>query len=185
MSYQNTNDGESTLKIIPLAYDDFSGQKYHATIRSNKYLSIEPQNGAFTMEWMPSEEEIVMPLEDEMLSEWLENPVAYGAYEDDKLVGFVEGFLEEWNNRFRITNICVFEEKPRKSGIGTRLLQAIMNDAVTSGARMAVLETQSFNFKAISFYEKNGFEIIGFDRFAYSNNGPEERNMLIYMGKAL
>lgn len=182
--WDEVSSGES-LKIVPLDYDSFSGQKYHATIRSNKYLSIEPQNGAFTMEWMKSEEEIVMPLEDEMLSEWLENPVAYGAYEDEKLVGFVEGFLEEWNNRFRITNICVFEEKARKSGIGTRLLQAIMNDAVTSGARMVVLETQSFNYKAISFYKKNGFEIIGFDRFAYSNKGPEERNMLIYMGKRL
>jgi len=48
---------------------------------------------------------------------------------------------------------------------------------------MMVLETQSFNSKAISFYKKNGFEIIGFDRYAYSNNGPEEKNMRIEMGK--
>ena len=50
---------------------------------------------------------------------------------------------------------------------------------------MAVLETQSYNFKAISFYKKNGFQIIGFDRYAYSNRGPEEHNMRIEMGKKL
>ena len=32
--------------------------------------------------------------------------------------------------------------------------------------RMAVLETQTFNYKAISFYKKNGFEINRFDRYA-------------------
>ena len=57
-----------------------------------------------------------------------------------------------------------------------------MVDAVNSDARMAVLETQSFNYKAISFYQKNGFKIIGFDRYAYSNKGPEEHNMRIEMG---
>ena len=65
------------------------------------------------------------------------------------------------------------------------LLEKIMEDAVNSGARMAVLETQSFNSKAISFYQKNGFEIIGFDRYAYSNKGPEEHNMRIEMGRKL
>ena len=68
------------------------------------------------------------------------------------------------------------------SGIGTMLLKKIMETAVDSSARMAVLETQSFNYKAISFYQKNGFEIIGFDRYAYSNKGPEEHNMRIEMG---
>ncbi|SFQ50276.1 Acetyltransferase (GNAT) family protein [Lachnospiraceae bacterium XBB1006] len=173
------------MTIEKLNYDAYKGKTYHAEICSNQYLSIEPRDGAFTMEWVPCEKELVMPLEDEMLSDWLENPVAYGAYIGRELIGFVEGFLEEWNNRFRITNICVFDEEIRQSGVGTRLLETIMNDAVASGARMAVLETQSFNYKAISFYKKHGFEIIGFDRYAYANNGPQEHNMLIYMGKKL
>ena len=85
------------------------------------------------------------------------------------MIVFVEGFLEEWNNRFRISNICVFSTEERNKGCGGLLLDAIMNDANKSGARMIVLETQSFNDKAICFYRKNGFEIIGFDRYAYSN----------------
>ena len=120
-----------------------------------------------------------------MLSDWLDNPVAFGAFEGDTLIGFVEGFLEEWNNRYRISNICIFDSGLRSKGVGTALLETILDVAANSGARMAVLETQSYNSKAISFYKKNGFEIIGFDRYAYSNDGPEEHNMRIEMGKKL
>ena len=60
----------------------------------------------------------------------LEAPVAYDAFEGDKLIGMVEGFLEKWNNRFRIANICVFEETNRRSGVGTRLMETILKDAV-------------------------------------------------------
>ena len=64
-------------------------------------------------------------------------------------------------------------------------MEAILQDAKKSGARMVVLETQTFNFKAISFYKKHGFEIIGFDRYAYSNKGPQEHNMRVEMGKII
>ncbi|WP_156036182.1 GNAT family N-acetyltransferase [Butyrivibrio sp. AE3004] len=36
---------------------------------------------------------------------------------------------------------------------GTALLEKILEVADKSGARMAVLGTQSYNFKAISFYK--------------------------------
>ena len=148
-------------------------------------MSIEPKGDGFDIKWVVCDEEIVKVLNDEILSDWLENPVAYGAYEDNILIGYVEGFLEEWNNRFRITNICVFNGTKRNHGIGQSLIETISKDAIESGARMIVLETQSYNSKAISFYKKNGFEIIGFDRFAYSNEGPAEKNIRIEMGKKL
>ena len=50
-------------------------------------------------------------------------------------------------------------------GIGQALIERIFTEAIASGARMIVLETQSYNSKAILFYMKNGFEIIGFDRY--------------------
>ena len=37
---------------------------------------------------------------------------------------------------------------------------------------MAVLETQSCNERAIAFYKKCGFEIIGFDLYALYRYGP-------------
>ena len=126
-----------------------------------------------------------MSVNDNMLEDWLENPTAYGAFDGEKMVGFVEGFLEKWNNRYRISNICVFDSSDRRNGTGTLLMETILEEAVQNGARMAVLETQNFNFKAISFYKKNGFEIIGFDRYVYSNSDPEKHNMRIEMGRKL
>lgn len=177
---------EGNMIIKKLSYDEYKGRKYQAEILSDRYLSIEPEGEGFEIRWVMSNEPLKMSLNDDMLEDWLDNPVAYGAFEDDdKLIGFAEGFLEKWNNRFRISNICVFDGADRRNGTGTKLMDAILREAVESGARMAVLETQSFNYKAILFYRKNGFEIIGFDRYAYSNRGPEEHNMRIEMGRKL
>ena len=64
-------------------------------------------------------------------------------------------------------------------------MQTILKAAESSGARMAVLETQTCNETAIGFYQKHGFEIIGFDLYAYSNTDPENHKVRIEMGKKL
>ena len=48
---------------------------------------------------------------------------------------------------------------------------------------MVVLETQTCNENAIAFYKKNGFDIIGFDLYAYSNTDPQRHEVRIEMGK--
>ncbi len=163
----------------------YKGKYYHAEVVSDRYLSIEPEGDGFDIAWVRNERLMKTSLSDHMLEDWLDDPAAYGAFEGDKLIGFAEGFLEKWNNRYRISNICVFDSADRGIGVGTKLLEAILREADQSGARMAVLETQSYNFRAISFYKKNGFQIIGFDRYAYSNRGPEEHNIRIEMGRKL
>ena len=173
------------MDIRKLDYKKYKGQKYRAEILSDRFLSIEPEGESFDIRWIMPDEPLRMSVDDDMLSDWLDHPTAYGAFEGDRLLGFVEGFLEKWNNRYRIANICVFDDADRRSGVGTRLMETILDEAVSSGARMAVLETQTYNYKAISFYKKNGFQIIGFDRYAYSNRGPEEHNMRLEMGRKL
>ena len=163
----------------------YKGQKYRCEILSDRYLSIEPDGEGFDIHWVLSDQPLRMSVCDDLLGDWLDEPVAYGAFEGDRFIGFAEGFLEKWNNRYRISNICVFDSADRGNGVGTNLMNAILEESVKREARMAVLETQSFNWKAISFYRKNGFHIIGFDRYAYSNRGPEEHNMRIEMGRAL
>ena len=93
--------------------------------------------------------------------------------------------MEGWNNRFRISNICVFDHSKRNSGIGTKLMETMQREAVSRKARMIVLETQSCNEAAIVFYRKNGFTIIGLDLYAYSNADPEQHEVRIEMGKKL
>jgi len=57
----------------------------------------------------------------------------------------------------------------RIMGIGTLLMGFALKVAKEKGARMLVLETQSCNVVAITFYLKQGFVLIGFDSAAYSN----------------
>ena len=102
-----------------------------------------------------------------------------------KLIGYVEGAPEGWNNRFRISNICVFDHSNRSHGVDTTLMAAIEQVAKSLGARMIVLETQSCNENAIAFYKRNGFTIIGFDLYAYSNTDPERHEVRVEMGKKL
>lgn len=93
--------------------------------------------------------------------------------------------MENWNNRFRISNICVFDHEQRSGGVGTALMEAIEAVAKADGARMVVLETQSCNENAIGFYRKCGFEMIGFDLYAYSNHDPQRHEVRVEMGKRL
>ena len=58
-------------------------------------------------------------------------------------------------------------------------------DDVFFGAWLIVLETQSCNEAAIAFYRKNGFSVIGFDLYAYSNTDPERHEVRIKTGKKL
>ena len=105
--------------------------------------------------------------------------------EDGELLGYVEGSPETWNRRFRISNLCIFEDAGRRRGIGTALMDTIAKAADASGVRMLVLETQSCNERAIAFYRKNGFSVIGFDLYAYSNRDPERHEVRVEMGKRL
>lgn len=113
------------------------------------------------------------------------NPLAFGAFENGRLTGFIEGAMESWNNRFRISNICVFEAAARGRGTGQALMDRIAQTAAALGARMLILETQSCNERAIAFYKKNGFSIVGFDLYAYSNADPQRREVRVEMGKRL
>ncbi len=99
-------------------------------------------------------------------------------------MGFTECFMEKWNNRLRITNLLVFE-KFRGNGIGTALIEKDIEIGIQSGARMAVLETQTCNPRAVEFYLKTGFKPIGFDLFSYSNSDAEKTEVRLEMGKLL
>lgn len=119
---------------------------------------------------------------DTLLSEWLEKPRLYGAFEGDREIGYLELSHESWNNRMRVANILVSEEY-RGNGAGSLLMERAIQEAKAAGARMLVLETQSCNDKAIRFYRKHGFHIIGFDRYSYSNSDVEKREFRLEMGR--
>lgn len=173
------------MEIKQLKQTSFIGKRFAVRYLTNGYYDICNSENGFKINYVPFDKAIEQKFEDEFFSEWLENPVAYGAFEGGNLLGFVEGAKEAWNNRFRISNLCVFDSASRRHGIGTVLMNTILTEAEKARVRMAVLETQSCNENAIAFYRKNGFEIIGFDLYAYSNTDPERHEIRIEMGKKL
>lgn len=173
------------MEIRPLDKNDYAGNKFTARYTTSGYYDIRVCEKGFEIERMRFAKPIDKSFDDVFFAEWLENPVAFGAFEGEKMLGFVEGSIEAWNNRFRISNICVFDNAKRGGGIGTTLLEIIQDVAKSNKARMIVLETQTCNERAIAFYKKSGFDIIGFDMYSYSNTDPERHEIRIEMGKKL
>ena len=173
------------MEIKRLEKDIYAGKAFTARYQTNGYYDVCASEQGFLLEYRPFETPTERSFDDVLFGAWLEDPIAFGAFEDGSLIGFVEGSMEHWNNRFRISNICVFDRKKRSSGTGSMLMEVIQKAARSAGARMIVLETQSCNETAIAFYRKNGFSIIGFDLFAYSNRDPERHEVRIEMGKKL
>lgn len=68
---------------------------------------------------------------------------------------------------------------------GARLMACMLREAQDRGARMVVLETQTCNENAIAFYRAQGFEVIGFDLYAYSNADPARHEVRLETGKKL
>ncbi len=169
-------------KLDPAVY---AGRKFTARYRTNGYYAILPCESGFQMRYTAFEAPVEKSFDDKFFGEWLDHPVAYGVFEGDRLVGYVEGAIEGWNNRYRISNICIFDFENRSRGLGQALMNAILREAEASGARMVILETQTCNETAIAFYRRNGFEIIGFDLYSYSNDDPEKCEVRIEMGKKL
>lgn len=173
------------VEIKKLDRETYCGMKFNIEYLTKGFYDIEPTETGFNIRYKPFGEPKTMSFSDVFFNEWLDDPNAFGVFEDGQMLGYVEGTLEEWNNRYRISNICVFDASNRHNGIGSLLMEFILSEAVKSGARMVVLETQTCNENAISFYEKHGFKIIGFDLFAYSNTDPERHEVRIEMGKMI
>ncbi len=173
------------IEVKELDKKTYSGKEFTVCYETTGYYDIYPTASGFEIIYKTFDKPKEMSFGDVFFNEWLDQPKAFGAFENGKMLGFAEGALEKWNNRYRISNICIFDRSNRHNGIGTLLMGSILSEAMKSGARMAVLETQTCNEKAVSFYKKNGFKIIGFDLFAYSNTDMESQEVRIEMGKIL
>ena len=174
-----------SVVIKKLNVFDYQGKKIHVEYDTTGYYEIEKKDFGFAVSYQKFYCVEKRCFDDTMFAPWLENPIAYGAFINNSLVGYIEGFHEKWNNRFRISNICVFNKQYRNLNIGHCLILKMEAIAKEINARMIVLETQSCNENAIAFYQKNGFEMIGFDLYSYSNDDPNKKVVRIEMGKKI
>lgn len=169
------------IEIRLLNIKEYQHKKLKFEYETPGYLELKQTSLTFTLTYQKYNTPQLKCFEDELVGEWLETPILFGAFVDDHLAGIIEGSKESWNNRFRISNLLVF--KPyRQLHIGSTLLQKMIDYAKTLHTRMVILETQSCNIPAIKCYYQNGFKIIGFDMYCYSNHDIENHEIRIEMG---
>ena len=122
---------------------------------------------------------------DKLYQDHWEKAYAWGIVEEkdgrQELLACIETCPEEWSNRLMVTELWV-HEKIRRRGVGHALMAVAKEQAVLEHRRAVILETQSCNVGAIAFYQREGFEPIGFDTCCYSNRDVERKEVRINMG---
>lgn len=85
-----------------------------------------------------------------------------------QIVGYLTMAAREWHKTGWVADLVVAPEHRRK-GIATRLLSAGKAWARKAGMRRLVVETQTKNYPAILFLERQGFSFCGYNDRYYAN----------------
>jgi ribosomal protein S18 acetylase RimI-like enzyme len=176
-----------TNSIIPLERKEWQGfpLPFHYVSHNYYNVEIERSNDEFHISFVkkPFDEPYEhLPDETDKLFQSHWNDVkAWGIVKDSKLIAAIETATEEWNNRLRVTELWI-DRGYRRQGIATALMDIAMNRAHDEKRRMVVLETQSRNEGAITFYLNYGFSLIGFDAYAYRNNDIVRKEVRMELG---
>jgi ribosomal protein S18 acetylase RimI-like enzyme len=176
------------IGIVELAKSDVYLSKLRSKYLTSEYydLSVSREFGRWRIELTlkPLEKTIEKDYQGKLFEDHVEEPRVFAAVLDYKQVGWIELGYHKWNNRMRLWEFLV-EEEFRRRGIGTLLLKHAVKISKEKGARMLVLETQTCDVTAINFYVKFGFELIGFDTTAYSNEDVEKKEVRLELGLKL
>lgn len=182
------------LKIVPLPKEEWEKTIIPMRYTSEEYFDLKMekteeryqiifQKKTFDEPISHYPEEYDFP--DKLYQPHWEKPYAWGITTGQganrELLACIETSPEEWSNRLMVTELWVHETL-RKQGVGHRLMAIAKEQAVLEHRRAIILETQSCNSAAISFYEKEGFQLIGFDSCCYSNQDRERKEVRMNMG---
>ncbi|KAI8967377.1 acyl-CoA N-acyltransferase [Mycotypha africana] len=105
------------------------------------------------------------------------------AYCNDVCVGTVccrkEFVDEQVKDKFKIYMMTLGVLDPyRHLGIGTKMVQHILEQAKSSNITQVYLHVQINNTEAVDFYKKNGFDIISTEQDYYKNITPRDAYLL-------
>ena len=84
------------------------------------------------------------------------------------------GYIMAWKvaDEWHVINIAV-ATGDRRSGVGTRLLDASLAAAVAEGCTTVTLEVRVGNVPALAFYERHGFKVIDRRARYYRDTGED------------
>ena len=118
---------------------------------------------------------------DKVIQPYKGDSEVYGAFIEGKEAGLIQFEYQPHNESVRVWDLDVWPQF-QHSGVGTALMNKCISQARESGARRIILEVQSSNLKAISFYRKMGFDLIGLDASHYNNDDIEQGEVRLEMG---
>lgn len=178
---------EGEIRIVELSKNDAYLREIGSKYSTSHYyaVSVCRESGSWRvgLTLRPFENTLEKNYHGKLFEDHIEEPRVFVAL-DNGQVGWIELGYDRWNNRMRVWEFLVGEEF-RRRGIGTSLMNYAVKIAKERGARMLVLETQTNNATAISFYLNFGFELIGFDTAAYSNEDTEKKEVRLELGLKL
>ena len=175
------------LRIVELTKNDpLPILEYSHLIQSYYDVSVICEAGTWTIKLILKPLDVPIEKKDQsrLFEPYIEEPRVFVAKVNGEQVGWIELGYQRWNNRLRVWEFLV-KEGFRGKGVGTLLMNKAVEVARKKGARMVVLETQSWNVSAIDFYVKYGFELIGLDTYAYSNQDIEKKDVRLEFGLKL
>lgn len=79
------------MDIKPLDKKTYAGRKFTARYHTNGYYDICPDERGFQVQYKLFDAPVERSFDDLFYAEWLEVPVAFGAFEGETLVGYIEG----------------------------------------------------------------------------------------------
>ena len=111
---------------------------------------------------------------------YIDNPekIVYLAYTGNSPAGQIILRIN-WNKYAYIEDIRVGRDN-RRTGIGTRLMEAAVNWAKKGNMPGIMLETQDINVPACKFYESCGFKLGGVDIYLYKGVTPEINEIALF-----
>ena len=92
-----------------------------------------------------------------LFSEFFEN-TSFVVYSEERLVGFLLGFLNQTKPKQGYVYSIGVAEGHRRNGIGKLLIESFQESIHSLGANVIYLTTTPDNQKALVFYEHMGFE---------------------------
>lgn len=165
------------IKYSWLSKKEYKGFGLDFTYHTDRYYHVNTSDMGMVLEEQKFLETMEKHFTDHLFSDWLEDPVALGAFDGERLAGVIEGSIEDWHDVFRISNILVMEPY-RGMGIGRELIRRILDHAMEiPNCRGAILETQSCNYPAITFYRRQGFILNRIDLREYSNEDVQRKEV--------
>ncbi len=173
------------MRIKQLTRKETGGRKLHYSYRADRHYSLAVErrphgwSARLVMKKLPRR--IEKKCTSELHAPHIIGPKTFAAFVGKKEVGIIEVAHDRWNNRLRVWQLLV-DEGHRRRGVGSALMRKAKRVAKDIGARMIVIETQSCNIGAIEFYKSQGFELIGFDAGAYSNDDVKKGEVRLEFG---